>query len=362
MFRPFSQIKEPGRKCPLCGERTALPNGSAADVRDAWAAAAGKAEGTPLSAYLRTDQSHLCLVCATKRFFSHLTKREARFHSFQRFQSEDEHSYFGVVSMDGDHMGKLLGGNASHNDVTLEEFHRDVSRVLTDFANKLRTPNSTNLNLSNLGCISVGVRPPQLVYAGGEDVVFIADPRDAIPVAKAIRTLYRSMFSGREGFTISAGVLFAHTKHPAGLLFNDVDQLLKRKAKEEAGRDAIAIRLDKRSGATTDVALKWDESAGPGTTPWIDLFTNDAGGIASLIASDELSSVKTYQLAADARSLHDVLEDETQWLAWIRERLSKSSAPAGADVAGALLPFVMHEKIEALRIARFLAREVGGEA
>jgi CRISPR-associated protein Cmr2 len=373
MFRPFAQINEPGKKCPLCGERTALPNGNAADVRDAWAAAADETAGKPLSAYFRTDQSHLCLVCATKRLFPHVMNRDAHFDSFQSFQPEDEHSYFAVVSMDGDNMGKLLGGDASHDDTSLEHFHRDVSQTLTRFANTLRTSRSTNLNLANLDCASVGTRPPQLIYAGGEDVLFIADPRDAIPVARAIRNLYRSMFSSAQGFTISAGVLFAHTKHPAGLLFNDVDTLLNDTAKKKAGRDAIAIRLDKRSGVTADVAWKWDETATPDKRSWIDLFTNQGDGIVSLINLAQISSVKTYQLAEDARSLSEVFEGERhpdglpvedlqarRWSAWIGERLSKSSAAPTQELVEALLPFMMHRKVEAVRIARFLARETGG--
>ncbi len=380
LFRPFSQIHECGEKCAICGERNALPDGKRDRVRDAWSEAAKESEGQKDDEpYLRRGQTRLCLVCATKRFYPKWHKRAGRFADFHDFEppkppktpgervpappeESEKFPYFAIVSMDGDRMGEVLGWPEDKIvDGKIEKFHERLSRALLEFADGLRTQGSAQLNLK----APDAQRAPQLIYAGGEDVLFVCDPRSALKLAWQVRSRYlealrplRSLLKDPEDvkrLTISAGILFAHTKHPAGLLFRDVEELLKRKAKGEADRDAVAIRLAKRGGVPVEVAFKWDEAAGEDRKTWVDRFDVLLGKV----ATKEVSSGQTFNLRRDERVLFEAFTEEAQWVAWLGDRLSRRET--GADPAGTarlLAPFFVHRKTDALRILRFLAREV----
>jgi len=379
-FRPFLQIREEGEKCAVCGERTALPNGDHRAVRAQWERAEQQAPEQD-QGFFRLDQTRLCLVCATKRLYPRLGDRRVRFRAFEHFEPKKEESalndgaggnggeerdpYFALVAMDGDRMGDILGWQAEAvvgGDV--EAFHREVSRVLTGFARDLRQPGSQALKLATLGGGCAGV-PPQLIYAGGEDVLFVADPRDALPLALRIRELYRQRFRavvpllvdpGRyRDFTISAGILYAHTKHPAGLLFRDVQKLLDDKAKTAADRDAVALRLVKRGGVPVEVAFKW-ESAESGEPGWVERFNR----VVELVRREDLASRQTFNLRQEEAVLAAVFHGTEQWEQWLNDRLSRGDASAelARELAAELAPFFEHGKAAALRLARFLGREV----
>jgi CRISPR/Cas system-associated protein Cas10 (large subunit of type III CRISPR-Cas system) len=196
--------------------------------------------------------------------------------------------------------------------------------------------------------------PPQLIYAGGEDVLFVADPRDAIPVAAAIQHLYGTLFDAKPGlssedFTISAAIVFAHTSVPAGVLFNDAERLLKEKAKIESNRNSLAVAMHKRSGHPVQIAFRWNED-------WIQRLTQ----ICDALRNRKLASRQTYDLAEADQILKEVFgtKDE-EWTAWLRYRLGQgefSSAHAD-ELVDLLKPFFISRKTEALRIARFIAVE-----
>lgn len=373
LFRPFIQREDHGEKCAVCGERTALPDGDREKVHGAWRAAEGKTKGGQLEAYFRAKQGRLCLVCATKRLYPHVTDKRAHFDAFDAFDAfhpDDDTSYVAVVSMDGDNLGTILGWPAKRiagRDV--EAFQRGLSRVLSSFAADLRGNRPPNLNLaclqSELGNRVLSSNPPQLIYAGGEDVLFVSDVRDAIPLAGAIRKKYQQVCqTGMEGilanpadsakFTISAGVLFAHTKQPAGLMFRDVDHLLNDVAKTGEGRDAIAVRLAKRGGVPVEMAFKWD---GGGDKPFIDLIAE----IAAAVRGRDLSSGQIFRLMDDARILYEVMGNSNEeWRQWIEDRLSRREGSSGQTkkLAELIAPLLGANKPGVLRIARFL----GGEA
>jgi len=375
MFRPFEQIAEEGEKCAICGERTALPNGRRSDVRTAWETAEKCSEG--LEAFFRGDQSRLCLVCATKRLYPLRSNgSEAYFRAFDRFQPKIDEPYFAVVAMDGDNMGRILGWQADRIRGDVENFHIKVSEILTNFASDLRKSGEPALNLDTLkhfmpADFAPASQAPQLIYAGGEDVLFICNPRDALPIAQGIRNKYREMFKEVKAllkdsedcnrFTISAAILFCHTKHPAGLVFRDVQNLLDRQAKDEAGRDAVAMKLDKRGGYPISVAFKWDDT-GSGTD-YVRLFN----GVVARISDKEMSSSQSFNLpfhnfgrATELSTLEHVFTTKDDWEKWLAEKLSRGIG--SSEIAGILAkdvsPFFMTRKTDALRIARFLAKEV----
>lgn len=375
LYRPFVSIEEPGEKCAICGERAALPDGVREHVHQAWKEAEERARTTE-AGFFRFDQTRLCLVCATKRFFPQARGETARFRAFDAFEPplEEERGgekapYVALVEMDGDRMGRILSWSADEVEGgDVEGFHRRVSRVLSSFAHSLRTPGSQNLNLATLGwALPLGHTPPQLIYAGGDDVRFVCDPRHALPLASRVAQLYRCRFAdevaphvvpGRRGaFTISAGILIAHTKHPAGQMFRDVAALLEHQAKGAAGRDAVAVRLSKRGGAPEEVAFRWAEPA-PGAGSWIEQL--DA--LVERLRDPSLASRQTFNLRREEHTLTRVFgRNAEQWQRWLADRLSRGEVSAGQaePLAEALTQFFVHGKTSALRIARFLGVEVG---
>lgn len=368
MFRPFVRSDEAGEKCAICGERTALPNGDRDKVRRAWMTAEKKAEeqeDKDLARYLRLDQGRLCLVCAVKRLFPIAEGHQASFLAFDRFQPSEGEPRFALVMMDGDHMGSILSRGAGEVQGDLEDFHREVSEVLSRFAGSLRKSDSVDLNLTPLGYRPIDPdKAPQLIYAGGDDVLFICDPRDAIPVTRRLRDLFyvRSfdkvrglLRSAENSFTISAAILFAHPAHPAGLLLRDLEDLLETEAKERAGRNAVAIRLAKRSGAPVDVVLPW-ESADASDVDWMSTLEELTGGL----REGSLSSRQTFTLRLEERTLRGVFgKDPERWRPWLRDRLSRNEGMSGQaeELAKLVTPFFVHDRTAALRIARFLGRE-----
>jgi CRISPR-associated protein Cmr2 len=369
-FRPFSPIRADGVKCAICGERTALPNGDRAKVKKAWEEAAEvaiKNAHGELARFLRADQGRLCLVCATKRFFPHEHQGQQRFAAFDEFPPSERAPYFALVMMDGDRMSRILSlGPEEVSDGDLEGFHREVSKALTDFSAGLRIDHSADLNLAALGYPTIAreERPPQLIYAGGEDVLFVCDPRDALLLVKRIRDRYLQAFDpvrpylkgAEDPFTISAAILFAHPSHPAGLAMRDLEVLLKSAAKDRAGRDAVALRLAKRSGVPEEVAFRWNDAEAP-EGGWLENLEQ----VASRLRGGEMTSRQTFTLRLEERTLVGVFgKDLDRWTLWLADRLARHEGASGESRALAELvaPFFAHDHAAALRIARFLGREV----
>lgn len=369
MFRPFVQSEALGEKCALCGERTALPDGRRGEVRRAWREAAARTEGTPLERYFREDQGRLCLVCLTKRLYPVVAKERHldRFGAFDRIgmtRGDDEKDlpYFALVSMDGDRVGRVLGwGESRIRGGRVREFQQALSKALHDFADSLRRSGTSELETGPLGYDPE--TPAYLVYAGGEDVVFYCHPRDAFPLARAVRRAFLKEMEGLAEYvktedlgrlTISAGILFAHSRRPAGLSFADVGRLLKLKAKREAGRNAVALRLDKRSGRDVEVAFQWNSD-----------HPDRLAKLSTALRDRRLASRTTYRFTDEERILSDVFEDEeaeTLWTTWLTRRLSVSGEVEEPEVEGLaelLAPLLAAGHPEALRIARFLGREAG---
>lgn len=379
LFRPFLKVEESGEKCAICGERTALPNGQRAEVSRAWAQAEKQSTKPQDTGFFRLDQTRLCLVCATKRFFPRKLGWSHRFQAFKDFEPQlgDDRGtgrspYVALVEMDGDRLGRLLGLPGSEIEGgDVRGFHREVSEALTRFAGKLRSADSQDLNLESL-CWAPPCHHnsrPQLIYAGGEDVRFVCDPRHALPLAHAVKELYEEEVSARvaalllsperrEKLSISAAILIAHTKHPAGQMFRDVEGLLKTKAKGEAGRNAMAIRLAKRGGAPEEEAFRWSETAPTSEKTWVEQLRD----LVTRLEGSSLSSGQTFDLRREEETLSAVFgKDEERWRRWLVERLSRGELSSGhaEELAGSLVPFFVKGKTAALRIARFLGREVG---
>ncbi len=268
--------------------------------------------------------------------------------------------YYAVLLMDGDKMGDLINGEtvtATWGDVVhpvLRKRYDDPdftpeNHVLRDCLIKKRTLNpalhaaiSDSLNsFARFGVAPLVAKSHgRLIYAGGDDVCAILPLDSALETADAIRQAYTAGFvrytetgvtscgrtsntSGKlgvhfgkaPGISISAAIVIAHHKEPLKEVLKDAHALLDGVAKKKAGRNAVAIRLKKRSGGDRDFYCKWDDQ-----NPFVenetilDSFRQVANGVGS-----ELSMSLLYRLD----SLKNGIEPMKNELATHKEHITK---------------------------------------
>jgi CRISPR-associated protein Cmr2 len=263
--------------------------------------------------------------------------------------------YYAVLMMDGDKMGDLINGatiEAKWSDVIHPKLREKFSHA--DFAPKspLRTrmEQKRTLNPALHAAISeslngfarYGAAPAvrrgfgRLIYAGGDDLCAIMPLGTVLETADAVRRAYSmgfvrysadgvvplsgtlTDFSGKmgmhlgraDGISISGAIVIAHHKTPLREVIRDAHILLEGTAKEEAGRNALAVRLSKRSGGDRDLVFKWDEK-----NYFMDneeLLSASFQSLMQDVMDDELASRLIYRLsdlqdavAPMARTLND---------------------------------------------------------
>lgn len=262
----------------------------------------------------------------------------------------DRDKYYAMLLMDGDKMGDLINGatiNATWGDVIHPELkkryenprfqpqrnelkkHLDQKRTLNP---ALHAAISDSLNSFARFAVAPLVEQGKgrLIYAGGDDVCAILPLDTALSVADAIRKAYTAGFvrytekgvesltsaSGAAGkigvhfgaapcISISAGILIAHHKEPLREVLKEAHALLEGVAKKRAGRNALAIRLRKRSGGDRDFFCKWDD-----VNPFLanetilDSFRAITEGVGS-----SLSSSLLYRLSSLSAGLAPMTDD-----------------------------------------------------
>lgn len=220
----------------------------------------------------------------------------------------DRDKYYALLLMDGDRMGDLINGqtlSATWNDVLHPDLRERFGLPGFQPNSPLRAtvdgkPLLTKLRLLNPALHAAisdglnsfaryGVAPViqdkggKLIYAGGDDVCAIMPLEGALAAADAIRQAYNMAFvcytengaeeisgtvptSGKVGLhlgraekiSISAAIVIAHHKEPLREVLRDAHQVLEGIAKDRADRNALAIRLKKRSGGDRDLWMQWD--------------------------------------------------------------------------------------------------------
>lgn len=156
--------------------------------------------------------------------------------------------YYVILSMDGDNMGKLLGcvshpdEHTKFSDVLARYAEADVIRIVQD---------------ENLG---------RLVYAGGDDVMALLPVRNALTVANALRqaftkTVRDGKVKNKKGnlieATASTGLAFVHHTHNLQQAVDEANNAQKNDAKKRQDRNALAIRLLRRSGEPRFMQHDW---------------------------------------------------------------------------------------------------------
>jgi CRISPR-associated protein Cmr2 len=102
-----------------------------------------------------------------------------------------------------------------------------------------------------------------LVYAGGDDVLALMPMDTAIDCARALEQCYGECFKEARGntnlhSTLSGAIQFSHYRTPLMKIVSEAHQLLNKVAKEQTGRHALAIRINKPGGVHAEWAWPWD--------------------------------------------------------------------------------------------------------
>lgn len=230
---------------------------------------------------------------------------------YQAVQSRPS-SFYALLLMDGDSMGRLLSEARKKS----PESEQDVTRALGQFADQV--PRTV--------CEHDGVT----IYCGGDDVLAMMPVPNALRCATALSDLYRQSFidvcdseiAGKA--TISAAIVYCPFRTPLREVLISAHRLLDDVAKDQTGRDSLAIAVMKSSG----LAAQW-------STPWKEIRKDDQT-ILDLLAErlrgrgdrpGELSSGFLYQI----RERFARLTDQS-----LSEPGSFGSLPEGIDLEALL--------------------------
>lgn len=158
-------------------------------------------------------------------------------------------SFYAVLIMDGDSLGSQMSDR---------EKQEPISRGLNNFTKGVKPIVERNDGF--------------LVYAGGDDVLALVCLDRAVPLALELRNFYASCFAEQNQelaanksitTSLSGAIQFCHIKTPLTFVLNDAHSLLDDIAKDQTGRDSLAVRVWKPGG----LHLQWSQ-------PWQYLIEN----------------------------------------------------------------------------------------
>jgi CRISPR-associated protein Cmr2 len=161
-----------------------------------------------------------------------------------KFLSEPSKNYFAIIISDGDSMGDWLGLNSKIRKEKLERsFHETFSKALSNYAREIKSLESKE---------KFGLR---IVYAGGDDVLAVADLRGFLDFAEKLNPIFKNKV-GKDA-SVSAGIVIGHQKDNLAYLLNEVRKA-EKKAKSVEGKSAFCITVIPRGGGPVSFWAKWE--------------------------------------------------------------------------------------------------------
>ncbi|QDT31139.1 type III-B CRISPR-associated protein Cas10/Cmr2 [Thalassoglobus polymorphus] len=190
-------------------------------------------------------------------------------------------SFYALLLMDGDSMGGLLSEAREKS----SESEQAVTRALGQFADQV--PKTV--------CEHDGVT----IYCGGDDVLAMLPVPNALRCATALSDLYQQSFNNvcdsgvAKEATISAAVVYCPFRAPLREVLSSAHHLLDDVAKDQTGRDSLAIAVMKSSGLAAQWSAPWKEIRKDNQTI-LDLLAEHLRGTGD--RPSELSSGFLYQI------------------------------------------------------------------
>ncbi len=317
-------------------------------------------------------------------------------------------TYYGLLLMDGDRIGRILSGDPAHAITYRDSFHPQVrkgfdahaarSQAIRSYGEQKRAL-SPNRHLAISGALndfSLTVARHvveheflgRIIYAGGDDLLAMLPVADLLQAMQRLRHAYSGHdpehSGGRhpEGLTLhqgfallqrnskgrlklmrmmgehataSCGAVIAHHQAPLSAVRRELEAAEKR-AKHEGGRDAFSLTVIKRSGGALRFTAHWGEP--------LRLLVD----LREFLAADDVSRRAVYN---SLEWLVDVPEPEgdggmlKHLLAYQFDRQCKGqSKDRCAGLAGRLVDLALAQPGQrldwlrnALGVAEFLARE-----
>ena len=266
------------------------------------------------------DFNSLCPICLTRRLVNifpndipiplKLIFKKFKFHNIKPKKNQDQ--YIAVISMNGDHVEKLTRGESKNfarwekiiHPGMLEKYKNylqknkpQLTNQFTEIMNEKRviTPQVHQFLSESLTDFSIHTVPyvikkhgGQFLYLGGHDVVAIFPVKNALRAVLEIRNFYRTSFAllntkgevkactekltlqkgerllthPGKAVTMSAAVVFAHVDENAGELLRFTRQTLDNEAKDNVGRDGLAVVLKKQDSTTSMLSQHWEDQEG----------------------------------------------------------------------------------------------------
>ena len=225
-------------------------------------------------------------------------------------------TYYALLLMDGDHMGRILSGDHPETDdgpvcaiSYLNSFHPKVRNkfdtlarenpALRRYGEQIRamSPNRHLTISAALNDFALHIVPEvvereflgRVLYAGGDDVMAMLPIADLLPAMQRLRCAYSgddsrdtlidwkaargqhglvykdgfAFLRGRlmrvmGGATASCGAVVAHHQAPLTAVMRELREAEQR-AKNQGGRDAFSLTVVKRSGGALHLTAKWGE-------------------------------------------------------------------------------------------------------
>jgi len=161
------------------------------------------------------------------------------------------------------------------------------------------------------------------IYAGGDDVLAMLPVPDALACAAALAEAYASGFRflpATVSATLSAAVVFAHVRVPLSAVLSEAHRLLDDVAKDQNGRNSLAVAVLKRGGLNLLWSTTWQRTGGQSSVVQLNAL---AAVLRQRLSQPGVSSSLLYRL----RDTLSLLCDWPQWApgAW-------GVLPAGFDL------------------------------
>ena len=224
---------------------------------------------------------------------------------------KSHHKYICFVQGDGDSLGSAISEFVGKNS---NEFDK-ISSILNDFSTR-----------ASQKIIDYGGIP---IYAAGDDLLFYAPVKHQSSSTNTILHLLKELNGNFvQSFTSlglstksidtptqSFGISISYYKHPMSELITDCYNLLFHKAKQETGKNAIAMKFQKHSGQKFELCLKIDS----------DLFKTVLDLVKySINKEDNFINSITYKLDDQKKIIALIADDTFRLLKFFEKNFNES--------------------------------------
>jgi CRISPR-associated protein Cmr2 len=303
-------------------------------------------------------------------------------------------TYYALLLMDGDHLGRILAGDEKTAIPYRDSFHPQVlagfdqhaaGQKLIQAYGAQRRPISPNRHLAVSGALNdfsqTVVRHVvetehlgRVIYAGGDDVLAMLPVADLLSTMQRLRHAYsgavpddekvdwgelrkRKTLVCKNGFaylngrlmrmmgtnaTASCGAVIAHHQAPLGAVMREL-RAAESRAKKEGGRDAFSLTLIKRSGGSLTLTAKWGKP--------VTLL----GDLRDFLAEPGVSRRAVYNSLEWLKDLPEPAGDAAMLETLLAYQLTRQAGKGPKEEAQGLA-----RRLAALTVAEFLAREGRG--